>query len=64
MSDSYEGWVIVHPSGELELTYFSVKEGGWTTKIDGYKEPVTTEFWMQTYRPHCSIIRMKLVPVG
>lgn len=56
-----EGYVILHPDGYIELTYFFNKK--WKTKLDGYKEDIGVDSWMKTYRPHCKITRMKLVDV-
>lgn len=53
-----EGWCIIHPDGKPELQYFDTVE--WKTKLDGYKDPVTPEFWMKTYRPNCKLIRVTI----
>jgi hypothetical protein len=61
MHNNTEGWVIVYPNGEMDLTYFFFTE--FRTKLDEYKEDVGIERWMATYRPECKAVRMKLVPV-
>lgn len=45
-----EGWVIVHPSGRLEVDYFHAHHMPW-------------EDWMPAYRPGCTLKRMRLVGV-
>lgn len=59
--DSNVGWVIVHPDGHYELDYFNTVCFG--TKLDGYKDEVTPEFWRDTYRPDCEIKLMKVIDI-
>lgn len=56
-----EGWIIIHPNGYYETAYFN--NTYFCTKLDMYGSKVTPEFWRDTYRPDCKIIKMKLVPI-
>lgn len=62
VNDMYEGRVIVHPSGKIELDYFSVNEFRRRPKDGGdCNMPMSWDEWMLAYRPGCSVVKMKLV---
>lgn len=56
---SKEGWVIIHPNGEWETSYFNVVNFG------SHKRPGTQTAveWRKEFRPNCEIVRMKLTRV-
>lgn len=48
------GWVIIHPSGHLEMDYFHSDLS--YNKYD-LSKPITREEWMRRYRPDCELRR-------
>ena len=48
------GWVIVHPCGYVELTYFD-------SKLDKAEDKaVTPQEWMAYYRPDCKLFKVTI----
>lgn len=52
---SKEGWVIVHPSGHVELDYFNALE------FNDKGRPVSRFEWKRLYRPNCEMVRGTVV---
>jgi hypothetical protein len=52
------GWVIVHPDGWNELTYFYMpKKSIWWPDSSG---KVRRSTWMKRYRPGCKLVKATL----
>jgi len=49
------GWVIVHPSGYTELSYFNSQ----LDRIENEKT-VTPQKWMAYYRPDCKLFKVTI----
>lgn len=51
-----KGWIIIHPDGSIETTYFQATT--WWSKRAGRN--VTRRTWMKHYRPRCRMIQATL----
>jgi hypothetical protein len=60
-----KGWVIIHPNGRIETTYFDTKvwrvKDQWSEKLNAYRYVrVSRERWREVYRPDCHMVRATL----